>query len=463
MDYTVGWQAVQDEQSGFDLQVRSTLFPACPMELKRTYRWDGDWFQPVKTEYLVKPEATTLSFCRLLVDHAISVWGPGAAIQIMRPILPDWPPTTQEDGTPFPADAHDEWRFRAGIYQALLGEREAALRAFEEIVDSPAVPNSTWITRAKGWLNTYQDSQDVYRACVNTEHCSPARALSYLVGNLGRSDYPSSLNILAKRGLSLTSSGYFDFDGDHSREIWFTVRHRPGEKLELWILAPYSEGIKAILVDLVDSNKPALSILDQETIPPTILLNDSKAFSFDRLPGTLEPYLTWHELPRFYRNRFEEPLNTAIQDLFNGEDAATIQKTLLDLQKYPGLLCRGTWSCDKYYYMLGLASELAGDQRQAIDAYVQLWSDYSKSPFTSMARLKLAGKSIALAVTQTPTVPTPITRTITPTITPTATPTITGTPPTSTATPTATLTATPPTSYPFETPFSTVGYTPYPP
>ncbi len=464
MDYTVDWIAAQDEQGGSDLQVRSTLFPACPMELKRTYRWDGDWFQPVKTEYLVTPKPTTLSFCRLLVDHAISVWGPDSAIQIMQTILPDWPPATKEDGTPFPLDARDEWRFRIGIYHALLGEQDTATRAFQEIINSPSVPNSSWIARAQSWLNSYKDSRDLYRACVATEYCKPAQALTYLIGSLRRSDYPSAAAFLGEAGVRFTSSGYFDFDGDDSTETWFTVRHRPGEKLEFWLLAPYSQGVKAILVDLIDTNVPSLSYLDQESIPPVVLFHDSKAFRLHRLVGTLEPYLTFQELPKFYRDRFKEPLKIAIQDLFNGEDPATIQKTLLDLEVYPGLLCRGTWSCDEYYYMLGLASELAGDQKQAINTYVQLWSDYSKSPFTSMARLKLSGRAIGPAATQSPT-PQPF-------ATGTPTPTITGTPPTRTATPTATRTATPgtpypidttsPEPYPLDTPVSTTGYTPYP-
>jgi hypothetical protein len=81
--------------------------------------------------------------------------------------------------------------------------------------------------------------------------------------------------------------------------------------------------------------------------------------------------------------------------------------------------------------MLGLASELAGDQASALDAYLSLWRDYSKSPFTTMARLKIGGATI-------PPSPTP---TLTSTLAlPTITPTATGTPPTGAATPTRTPT-----------------------
>ncbi len=65
---------------------------------------------------------------------------------------------------------------------------------------------------------------------------------------------------------------------------------------------------------------------------------------------------------------------------------------------------------------------MANLERQAVEAYLTLWRNYSRSPFTTMARLKLKGEGIAL------TTPVPLTAT------PSPTPTITGTPPTPTAT-----------------------------
>ena len=44
------------------------------------------------------------------------------------------------------------------------------------------------------------------------------------------------------------------------------------------------------------------------------------------------------------------------------------------------------WSCDEYYYLLGLAAELAKNPKDAIDAYLNLWRNYTRSRFTTMAR-----------------------------------------------------------------------------
>jgi hypothetical protein len=131
-----------------------------------------------------------------------------------------------------------------------------------------------------------------------------------------------------------------------------------------------------------------------------------------------------------------------------------VKKELLKLEKYPGLLCKGDWSCDPYYYLLGLSSELAGDENGAIDAYLRIWWDYSISPYTTIARLKMLGE--AALPSQTPT----STQTGSPIAT--GTPTVTGTPPTSTLTPTGTNTPDPNTT-PTETPTPTVTpATPYP-
>ena len=181
------------------------------------------------------------------------------------------------------------------------------------------------------------------------------------------------------------------------------------------------------------------------------------AFTVERLPGTLEPYLRTVDLPKTFPDRFNQPLKADIQDLLIGEDPKTIQKQLLGLQSSPGLLCRGTWTCDEYLYMLGLASELAGDQKTAIDTYLSLWQDYDKSPFTTMARLKLVG----LLNTPTPT----LTPTSTPTLPLAATPTATGPaptfpPPTLAITPSATQIISSEEPYPYPEPGFTTS--PYP-
>jgi hypothetical protein len=166
-------------------------------------------------------------------------------------------------------------------------------------------------------------------------------------------------------------------------------------------------------------------------------------------------------LRKEYPNKFFLPLAALERALFLGQDPERIKDDLKNLKDYPGLLCAPTWSCDSYYYLWGLAAELAGDEQKAVAAYHRLWQDYSRSPFTTLARLKLEGSGVvqtaAPTASATPTLGTPAatvtlgtplaaTGTPTPTLSPT--PTVTGTPPTATPSATPTVTGTPPTATP---------------
>ncbi len=181
IDYPNTWKAVENDLEGSDLQFEARMFPACPVTVRRTYHWDGSFFTFVDATYEVKPDPTTFSLCRYLVDQAANLWGPQAAIQIMEPLLDEWPPEQDENGEPFPADARDEWRFRLGIYHALLGESEAAIEYMTGIVEQPITPSSRYIAQAAAFLESYTQPEDIYRACLNAPFCSPTRAMDYLL------------------------------------------------------------------------------------------------------------------------------------------------------------------------------------------------------------------------------------------------------------------------------------------
>lgn len=434
MEFDNLWSLVSNP-SGDLLQFKDVIFPACPVQVSRTYRWNGKQFELTQSNYQVDPEPGTLSYCRFVADHAAQVWGPEAAIQLMEAILPQWPPENMENGEPFPPYAYDEWRYRLGVYHALLGNHASATSYFTGVTNEPSTPSNRWIELSEQFLRTYNSAEDVYRACVTAEYCDPQRALDYLINNLSRDEYPEALSSLWQAGVSQRASGYFDFDGDDVTESWFTVRHQPGEKLEFWMMVPSRDSIEPFFVTITENNQPVLDYFEPDELPPIVLIDSTTAFKVERLADTLQPYLTYIELPKEYPNIFRERLIAATDALFADADPATVQEDLLSLQEWPGLLCRGTWSCDPYYYILGLASELAGDTRGAIDTYLRLWWDYSKSPYTTMARLKLAGAAVLPSATPTPT--------ITPTLTATQTSTVTGTPPAATPTPTITTTPDP--------------------
>ncbi len=194
------------------------------------------------------------------------------------------------------------------------------------------------------------------------------------------------------------------------------------EKIELWVLAAYPDGIKPIYVDTIEAEKPEFIPYLEGEVPPVLILEGRTAFQIDRTQVNLVPFIRYPELPQFYPNRYEEALEPVIDDLFQGADPAGYPRAAGSHRRFPGLLCVATWTCDRYYYVRGLAAELAGLDNNAIEDYLKVWWDHSKSPFTSMVRLRLKGPAVVPTSTLLPT------GTVTPT--PPATATVTGTPPT---------------------------------
>lgn len=459
-EFENNWTVAKNPENGVDLVFNASVFPACPVDIRLTYGWDGENFTAVDASYKIKPNPDTLAFCRFVIDHAANAWEPGVTASLMETLLPDWPPEKNEEGKPFPADTRDEWRYRLGVHYALAGEQEKATGYFKDVVASPSVTDSHWVAAAQRFLDIYKSPANLYQACVQAEACDPRRALAALIDALPLDEYPNAQAALWQAGVSQRSSGYFDFDGDDVKESWFTVRHRTGEKLELWIVMPYEDGVKAIFVDSLDSNLPSVSYYDEDEYPPTVLIDDSIAIRIERTAGNLLPYLSRPVLPQLYPDRFQDAVDAARTALLSGSDAEEVYKELVALEKFPGLLCRARWGCDEYYYLLGLAAELAKNPNDAIEAYLYLWRNYTRSPFTTMARLKLLWTGVA------PT----LTRTVTPAGTPT--PTVSGTPGTATIMPTLTSTqfgtvATPtltftPETTPYPDPVDTLIPTPYP-
>jgi hypothetical protein len=455
-DYTNHWAIQRDEQGKNLLAFQSSIFAACPITLQRTYQWDGNFFSLAGTTYQPEPNPATLNYCPTMVDHAAQTWGPEPALKLVQDTLDAWPPALDLNGKPYPLDGRDEWRYRMGIYQALNGDSQNAIATMQAIVDSPVLPASRWIKPAQNFLDIFHGPQDIYRACVQAQFCDPGQAIVQIMDGLPVNQFDQAVDLLWKSGVTLRASGYYDFYGTQESLRWFTVRHHPFEKLQFWILAASPRQVYPLYVASIDSNEPTLTAQDtgQDTgqQSPVIWLDDVAAFSLQRDPDSLAPYLTYYPLAYHWPNRFEEGLQAASQALFSGSPPAEVAQQLVDLRTNPGLLCAPYWTCDSYYYLLGLAEELAGNKSAAIDAYLQVWWDYSNSPYTTMVRLKVSGAAVLPSTTPNTS--------LTPLPTSTAAATMTGTLPTTTGT--ATVTGTPPTETPTPTPSETPTPSPTP-
>jgi hypothetical protein len=446
-DFTSSWQGVTGGQDVGDLELVAEVFPPCPVTIRHRYAWNGTAFEFRQADYQLAPEPQLLNYCSLVIEHAANVWGLGATVNFMEMLLPDWPPQTGLNGNPLPVDALDEWRYRLAIYQALLGKEDLARSYANAILENPAVPESSWVGPAADFLAAFESPRQIYLACLIARFCDLRRAFEQLVSTFTAEDFSRAPQALAEGGITMHVNGFFDFDNDGETERWVVFKHRPEEKLEFWILAQTESGIQAIFASLLETEPGPISYVGPEDPSPVVQIAPDILVRMVRSSAGAKAELQLVTLdPVFSVEKTEEQLDLLEADLLAGGDPAQARDLLVDLEGQSFFTC-SYQLCPRFFYLLGLAHELAGDEELAVLDYLELWREFLGHPLVTGARFKLAGPAILPGPTLTPTrtvTPRPTafrTFTPTPTLTVTITPSLTWTP-TVTRTPTETLTAT---------------------
>ncbi len=417
---------ITDLENGALLQLDATVYPPCPTTLTRSYQWTGTWLEAADQTYQLQPLPSLLSYCDLLVDQASSVWGYPAAIQIMEQLLPDWPPAVSNAKT-YPLDETDEWRYRLGIYYTLTGQTEIGNAYFNQIITEPAIPGSSWIAPAKAFLRDAKNPAGIYKACIATEYCDPRLALKNWVTQSSFQSIQRALYELSSGGLAIRATAEFDFEGDQIPERWFTVRHRPASRLELWVLIETPGGIQAQYVDTVENNQPTLTRYKNFDGQSYVWIGSAQSFKINRILDTDETAIELLPPSYYYADFTNQVSKDALTALLAGFYPDSVRSQLYAHLKSDDFTCLNKEDCGRYYYALGLAAELSGWEEMAIEYYIKVWTEAFESPFTTIVRYKLAYQA-GFGPPPTPT--------NTPTNTATATPT-------ATVTPTATATSTP--------------------
>jgi hypothetical protein len=421
-EFTNNWEPSEPGASEAVLQFEDVIFAACPVTVNHSYKWNGNVFSFLQASYEIKPDLDLLSYCEVVVNHAFNLWGLEPTIQLMEILLPSWPPESTSTGGDYPQDALDEWRFRLSLYHGLLSNWAESTGYANTIISNPASPDSRWIAPAAEFLETYQEQRDIYKACLPAPHCDPGLAFKSLAATFTPQEYPDLINILENAGVTVSSFGYFDFDNDGNSERWVVIRHNPGAPLELWIMQPNETGISAIFVDTIETDSARLTYLEPISEPPIVKLDPDITFQLVNQGPDLEPIVVMVEQEViFASDRTALELDYLEVTLFTGGDPAFVQQELLILRTSPHFTC-SYLLCPRFLYLLGLASELANDERSAVNAYLELWRNYIDSPYATMARFKLLSN-----ITPEPTLTPTITLTPTSTNTSTATPTLPGT------------------------------------
>ncbi len=407
--YTAGgWNSeldIQKNADGSDSTQILSLFSPCAMDRTETLQWNGEWFETTQITYSIwdslNYDGFALCWTNIQAQAVAEMATPSATISLMTTVLAQvnrqsfpkatlTPPNpTTRSGEPS-IEILDEFRYRLGVSYALDGQPVDAIRVLSDIVADPSIATSIWIAPAQKFLELYQLPDNLYRACAPALLCNPRFAVEGLARGISPAMYPLAIETLSGFGIPVLASSRFDFEGDGESELWFTTRTK--NKTELWILARTPNAVKALFVAEITRDTPTLTLLaamDNRSVIRLSSGSKSTVFTFIRLRTTGEPFVSLIEQEAGTPTDFSlQSIRQAKDDLFSGAEPTIVRQVLLAVQKSSDFNCKDI-DCAEFTYILGLTYELAGNEMEAVDTYLQLWREYPDSPFTIMARAKL--------------------------------------------------------------------------
>jgi hypothetical protein len=264
------------------------------------------------------------------------------------------------------------------------------MKTLQDLVKTPAVPGSAWAAASGEFLKNYPSPGNLYRACQADPTCDLRLALEEMIRSSQVADLTQAQEALQKMGVSMRATGLFDFDQDGQSERWITIQPRPGQSLEFWMLASAPDGVKPLYVDLVTRSRPAPFYSEPVTqLPPVFQIEAQKGFQLKRFPGSEAPYIVPAAVVSPITTYTRDSLQELQAALLSGVEPALVRDSLLDVLNSGRFNCLNHRVCDRFYYNLGLAYELSGDVREAIDTYIKLWWENGQSPYTKIARMKI--------------------------------------------------------------------------
>jgi hypothetical protein len=399
-------------------QLSASIFPACPILAVRSYQWDGGMFRSQPLAFSAQPVADSLAYCETIKTHAADFLPASANMALLLALQPLWPPPLDLGGRLYPPDSQSSLTFQLGIFQALAGDSAGATQTLQNLANQNV---KAWSSAASQFLKEYNGGPGLYRACLAAVECSPGKALQQVLLVNSPKDLDEALRLLWDSGLSTAADGVFDFNRDGQVERWFTLRARPGQALEFWIMTLTSTGVQAIPVDFVEESKPPIFFSIAFPGDSVFQFEPKRGYALRLTKESREPYIEEYVVEPVLTTYTRDQLAAAERDLFSGIPATEIRAWLENVLSSGRFNCLNGRICDRFYYLLGLTYELSGRDRDAIDTYIKLWWENKNSPFTTMARSKLIFNA-PVTPGPSPTTTKTVTRTPTPGPSPTAGP-----------------------------------------
>ena len=393
----------------------------CDSYITRDYQWTGKWFDSKNATFVKGSDNNFLEYCGSQIAYISNELNTQNAVQILDQVLQTYTPASDHD-----REILEELRIQKGLLYIFNGEQDKARSVLQETVQSPIVKNGLWVKPVQDFLATYNGKSNLYQACsaltacdpysaesiggpnppacVNIHPCDTTQTINFIVTN----DFASKplnqlINNLRNAGVEIASEGWIDMDSDGKNELWFTVMPPEGNDFQFWIASGYPKGIKTFNLDNTPSPQPDFDFIKTLSNSKHTLIDfrDGKILDWMRDPITEEPVLGW-----LYETIEEEKLKPDIEnfrqwqyELYKGNNPKDIYEKMLDM-KYRYGSCpfeirdeynsiTTYYDCTAYYYTIGLAAELSGEEDSAVEMYYTILKLYSNRPLALLAQSKL--------------------------------------------------------------------------
>jgi hypothetical protein len=367
-----------------------------PCELREydKYYWKGDRFELAETWFGIDEpgQYDNKEFCQFVIDTAKEQGELNVAVKVIGDARISDPEATR-----------DQILYWLGEYHARLGNADRAKKFFTQAIAFATTSNESdakWAKAAQLFLDHYRQASDYYEVCSQVLQCDMRSALEHLITEIEPDSFLETLNILKASGVSIKSNGFVNLDASDDIEQWLVVQHPKTLNREFWILVKGSEKTYGLFVAEISTNKPEVKEF-QGTNTYALMTSDGEyLFSLEKISLSGHPYVLTHEIIEnddpllgddyAQHHLVEKSFDSIINQLMSGSNPAQIRDLLIQLDQSTSFDCKTANRCHQIQYLLGLTSELLGDEQAAIDAYLRLWNDYPESLYTIMARAKLA-------------------------------------------------------------------------
>lgn len=399
--------------------------PNCFARIIQTFEWDGVEFASVNISIQIDKKNTPLKEClyrvlsqtgNLSVENRVHILD--EAIRVYEPFVTD----NQE------RQILEELRIRKGLTYLFAEQPDKTRAVFQEILQSPYQKDGIWQRPIQNFLNQYKSQKDIYRACAALTVCDAYTSIASHLScgfsiNLCASDalgdifesaaslssFDTLIEYLKSWGVEVVEQNRVDLDLDGKDEIWFTIalpESRYYEYLLRWVYvaSDYPNGVHIFQTGDVINVPPDFQVAKIDENRFFVKYWERGNFVWSRNLLTNEPslrnlpYLS-EDYPSVMRILNEDAIRRPLElreKILAGNDVHktyveylrvkyTYNDACPDLKGVIGL----EYNCGIYYFDLGFAAELAGDEKTAREMYTIIVEQYPDHPLALLAKNKL--------------------------------------------------------------------------